>query len=247
MSSHPTRKLSSASTNCRPSGGRAALAPSDDAGSSRCGSRSCERVRSNAVLANTCVCWACVWRARGRAWAGRVARLSLERFHHVPQEDGDQHDGAARALELRRSGWLGLCQLQVIQRAEQERLEVAGRSVVAEQLRAKVLRGLLQVCHTAPALKRHFGCEQGLPERIAVRYRSLASQALQCREIRQRKIRPHYRRWRRAVRTRGAAVKSLALPLSLCAPRWSRLFTLHKFGTRGFLPPLEEHPSTPLA
>jgi hypothetical protein len=61
----------------------------------------------------------------------RGARLCLERLHHVPEDDGDQHDGAARTLELRLSDWLGLRQLQVVQRADQERLKVAGRSVVA--------------------------------------------------------------------------------------------------------------------
>ena len=124
MSSHPTRKLSSASTNCLPSGGCVALAPSDDAGSLRCGSRSCEGVRQNAVSTRELVC--------ARMGVGhRGTRLSLERFHHVPEEDGDQHDGTTCTLELRRSGWLGLRLFQVIERAEQERLKVAGHSVVA--------------------------------------------------------------------------------------------------------------------
>lgn len=133
VSSHPTRKLSSASTNRRPSSGFAALAPSDDAGSSRCGSRSCVR-SANAVLADMATrALACVraYGACARLVGRRGARLCLERLHHVPEDDGDKHDGAASTLELRLSDWLGLRQIQVIQRADQERLKVAGRSVVA--------------------------------------------------------------------------------------------------------------------
>ena len=74
---------------------------------------------------------------------------------------------------------LQLRQLQVIQRADQERLEVAGRSVVAQQLHTKVLPDLLQLCNAgaAPALQRHLSRQQGLPESIVARHCRLASQA----------------------------------------------------------------------
>eukprot|EP00964_Phaeocystis_antarctica_P068241 scaffold41344_cov36-Phaeocystis_antarctica.AAC.1 len=74
---------------------------------------------------------ACVRRLRAAEVGRRGARLCLERLHHLPEDDGDQHDGAARTLELCLSDWVGLRQLQVIQRAEQERLKVAGCSIVA--------------------------------------------------------------------------------------------------------------------